>query len=265
MIDFSIKFLQDEVIRMEPLNRVSVIVSVFWGLLCSKVLCDILSKLFDINAYKELIFLLIVGFCGGGYLWILCGKKKHSYFVIILLLFEISSISYLFIAPGIYNTGEFSVGYLRDAQLINNQLEEALQPFERVKNSDGSISNVNYSLVMGRESLANYLHVINASYQPALRKWGYSTNWTRLLDTGGTIFSDTMFGIKYLISSSVLSSQLYDKVFELDGTMGFRYYIYRNKYEIPLVSYISEDFEELSNEDLYGNQNKIFRAGTDFS
>lgn len=265
LIDFSIKFLQDEVIRIEPLNRVSVIVSVFWGLLCSKVLCDILSKLFDINAYKELIFLLIVGFCGGGYLWILCGKKKHSYFVIILLLFEISSISYLFITPGIYNTGEFSVGYLRDAQLINNQVEEALQPFERVKNSDGSISNVNYSLVMGRESLANYLHVINASYQPALRKWGYSTNWTRLLDTGGTIFSDTMFGIKYLISSSVLSSQLYDKVFELDGTMGFRYYIYRNKYEIPLVSYISEDFEELSNKDLYGNQNKIFRAVTDFS
>lgn len=160
-----------------------------------------------------------------------------------------------------YNTNEYLIEYLKDSQTIKDSLIDKTQPFERVKNSDGKIANVNCSLIMGEESLANYMHVIDASFQTVLRKWGYSTQWTRLLDTGGTIFTDALLGINYVINESELSSGLYHKISACDGDSGIHYNIYETKYNIPFITYLEEDVKTLSN-DIFENQNVLFRATT---
>ncbi len=232
------------------------------GLLCSKGVYSLLIKLPDIEAYKELICLCIICFAIVGYVFVLLSKMRRMGVFSFILLFELSIMSYLFLAPDMYKTSEYSVGILEDAQGINLKLNEESVPFERIKNYDGNISNVNYSLVMGKESLANFIHVIDAAFQPAIRKWGYSTHYTRLLDTGGTIFSDTLLGIKYVIGGTELSNLLFENISEYDGTRDIHYYLYKNKYDIPLISYIADNLEELSDNDLFRNQNIIFRAVT---
>lgn len=264
IIDCSMLLLQDmgnETIE----GRKSWLICIFaaiLGLLCSRGVYSLLLKLPDIETYKELICLCIICFAIVGYIFVLLSKMRRMGVFPFVLLFELSIMSYLFLAPDMYKTSEYSVGILEDAQGISLKLNEESVPFERIKNYDGNISNVNYSLVMGKESLANFIHVIDAAFQPAIRKWGYSTHYTRLLDTGGTIFSDTLLGIKYVIGGTELSNLLFENISEYDGTRDIHYYLYKNKYDIPLISYIADNLEELSDNDLFGNQNIIFRAVT---
>ena len=181
--------------------------------------------------------------------------------MIFLLIFEVSFMSHLCIAPNLYNTNEYFVEYLKDSQILKNSLMNKTRPFERVKNSDGKIANVNYSLILGEESLANYIHVIGGAFQPVLREWGYSTHWTRLLDTGGTVFTDALLGVNYVINESELSNLLYNKISECEGGSGIHYNIYKTKYNIPFVTYIKDDINILSN-DIFENQNVLFKATT---
>ncbi len=267
IIDCSMQFLQD--MGNENIEgRKSWLICIFatiLGLLCSRGVYSLLIKLPDIETYKELICLCIICFAIVGYIFVLSSKMRRMGLFSFILLFEMSLMSYLFLAPDMYKTSEYSVSILEDVQGINLKLNEKPVPFERIKNYDGNIPNVNYSLVMGKESLANFIHVIDASFQPVLRKWGYSTHYTRLLDTGGTIFSDTLLGIKYVIGGTELSNLLFENISEYDGARDIHYYLYKNKYDIPLISYIAGNIEQLSNNDLFGNQNNIFRAVTGIS
>ncbi|MCI9033193.1 MAG: YfhO family protein [Lachnospiraceae bacterium] len=267
IIDCSMQFLQD--MGNENIEgRKSWLICIFatiLGLLCSRGVYSLLIKLPDIETYKELICLCIICFAIVGYIFVLSSKMRRMGLFSFILLFEMSLMSYLFLAPDMYKTSEYSVSILEDVQGINLKLNEKPVPFERIKNYDGNIPNVNYSLVMGKESLANFIHVIDASFQPVLRKWGYSTHYTRLLDTGGTIFSDTLLGIKYVIGGRELSNLLFENISEYDGARDIHYYLYKNKYDIPLISYIAGNIEQLSNNDLFGNQNNIFRAVTGIS
>ncbi len=263
VIDYSMQLVQDMGLNNSGKNeRVRAFAISVMGLLCAKIIFSLILKLPEINNYKQTIYLLIVCVCGIGYLGILCSQKKKINSFLFFITLEISLMSYLFIAPGIYDSGgEHVIDSLQDSQSINEKLPEHLEVFKRVKNVDGNIPIVNYSLVMGKESLANMIHTIDASFQPALRKLGYSIHYTRLLDTGGTIFSDTLFGIKYMISGSELSEELFNKIGECDGVSGVHYYIYENKYSVPFVTCIESCANELT-DNYFENQNILFEATT---
>lgn len=263
IIDFSMQLVQDMGLNGSGNNKriLSFAMSV-GGLICAKVIFGFILKLPEINRYKQIIYLAIVCVCGMGYLGILCSKKKKIDTILFFIILEISLMSYLFIAPGIYDSGgEHVVDSLQDSQIINEKLPEHLDAFIRVKNADGNIPIVNYSLVIGKESLANMIHIIDASFQPALRKLGYSTHYTRLLDTGGTIFSDTLFGIKYMISGSGMSEELFNKIGECEGVSGVHYYIYENKYSVPFATCIEGYSRELT-DNYFENQNILFETTT---
>lgn len=264
IIDFAIELMQDRNYDSTANSKIKIwdcLCLVLVTILCTKVIYCMCLRLPDINRYREMIYMVMFFSCGIGH-FILIYKRKQVSMKIVLIICELSLTAYLFVPFYSHNTDEYSLEYVRDSQSISNAIGNLQKPFERIKNNDGKISNANYALIMGKESIANYLHVIDGAFQPVLRQWGYSTHWTRLLDTGGTIFTDTLLGIQYVINGSELPEVLYDKISECDSNLGIHYYIYRNKYHIPLVTYL-ENTPEIFTDNIFENQNILFRAVTD--
>jgi uncharacterized membrane protein YfhO len=88
--------------------------------------------------------------------------------------------------------------------------------------------NANYPLVMGAQAVSSYLHLIVSDQQEAFDFLGYSTNYTRILDTGGTLFSDMILNVDTFMTSKPYSQD----VFELLGQQG-EFYLYQNRYTLP--------------------------------
>ncbi len=102
--------------------------------------------------------------------------------------------------------------------------------YYRVKDIDQIYTTytANTPLVINKKSLAHYTSVTNNNHMLVMKKLGYGSNWTRTYDGGGTIFSDSLFNIKYVISDRELTSSIYNYVNEIDGIK-----IYENKFYIP--------------------------------
>ena len=91
-----------------------------------------------------------------------------------------------------------------------------------------------------------------------MKKLGYSSVWMRTSDVGGTIFSDSLFNIKYVIVDSELSSKYYSY---LDSIGSFN--IYKNNYFINngLLLTKGTDTEVIINsKSVFEAQNNLYNA-----
>ena len=195
----------------------------------------------------------------GVYLCVL--KSKVKGIALIFLCVEMTCTSIISFAPNKDNVSVFSAEYLEAANNVAKSLDTELEDFERIKNMDYKVDHIEYSLVLGEEAISNYWHVLSPSLQPAFSALGYSINWTQLLDTGGTIFTDTLFQMKYSLSQRELSDELYDYCQDVDydeeETMG----LYKNKFELPFA--INTDISELTfSGEKFATQNSLFAAVT---
>lgn len=131
----------------------------------------------------------------------------------------------------------------------------------RVKNADTSL-NTNYPFILGTPALSNWTHNIPHYMQLTASSLGYSTQFTRLLDAGGTAFTDSLFGVKKLIvrKNANVSSQ-YQK---LDITDNFA--LYENNYALETGLLGDEtllnDITKSHNSTRFDTQNKLYSALT---
>lgn len=213
-------------------------------------------------AYSEL---------GDGFLCVLIGlvflsiywyvlKSNNKGLVFVLLCIEIMCTSVMCLAPNKDNITVFSAEYLEAANRVAVSMEEEPEDFERIKNTDYEVDHIGYSLVLGEEAISNYWHVISPSLQSAFSALGYSVNWTQLLDTGGTIFTDTLFNIKYYLGDE-LPETLYDYCGNVDTGEDSEIEMYKNKFSLPFG--ITTDISDLSpREEKFATQNDLFVAVT---
>lgn len=187
-------------------------------------------------------------------------KSRAKGVILVLLCVEITCASVISFAPNKDNVSVFSADYLEAANDVAMGMETEIKDFERIKNTDYKVDHIEYSLVLGKEAISNYWHVINPSVQPKFAALGYSINWTQLLDTGGTVFSDTLFNIKYFLSQDDLTEELYDFCEVIDES-GDVIQLYKNKFELPFV--INTDTSSLSpKSEKFETQNTLFAAVT---
>ena len=138
--------------------------------------------------------------------------------------------------------------------------------FSRIKNPDTSL-NANYGLVLRRPVLSNWTHILSPLLQRDASKLGYSVQYTRLLDSGGTVFSDTLIGISEVISALPLDESLYElenstEVTDKSTGKATIYYLYKCKYTLPfgvITENIDYDFEDGTTVEIY---NSIYRSLT---
>lgn len=251
------------------------------GILVSVILFGAFALLYQRHPGMPLrsvfhIVALLMAVCFVFYSGILFWKKGAYYSLcLIFLCFELLSYGFL-----MYGEPDFVTGYGEEPEQegeyirICRQLRKAFDMEEgvlvRIKNPDESL-NSNYGFVLERSALTNWTHMISPSLQKSAGEWGYTTEYTRILDAGGTAFTDALIGIKDVVSAVPLDPELYEPVDtaeividHLTGeTMNYTYYKCRYTLPFGVPVYASAMFDsELENRDVVNLQNQMYRSLT---
>lgn len=169
-----------------------------------------------------------------------------------VIVFEVLCYGFL-----LFGKPDFITGYSEEPEQngeyinISEQLREKYglerEFLYRVKNPDESL-NANYGLVLMQPALSNWTHMIAPGEQEGAAAWGYSIQFTRLLDSGGTVFSDALLGIRKVISAAAVDEDLYERVPDKDTvTVDMlngdqkAYTMYQPRYSLPFGVVIDAD------------------------
>ncbi len=177
-----------------------------------------------------------------------------------VLAFEVLCFGFL-----LFGKPDFITGYTEEPEqngdfiYICEQLKNEfyLEPefLARVKNPDESL-NANYGFVLSRAALSNWTHMIAPGEQDGAYLWGYSVQFMRLLDAGGTVFTDALLGVRNVISCVPMDERLYELIDETEvrtrrgSDEKATYYLYRPVYTLPFglrLKNIDEKFQEDTN------------------
>lgn len=200
------------------------------------------------------IMLLTMGImtvlCIADLILIMAAGGRYSRAVIFLWAAELAVFGIIMIGKPLYESGyandpEQEGEYIRIADQLAEGFGDDLATGEdaalsRIKNPDTSL-NANYGVVLRRETLSGWTNLATADQIKGAIDNGYSSQFTRILDAGGNIFSDTMLHITDIISFEELDERLYEKVSETDAVIDhmtgrtMRYYLYRNRFTMPFA------------------------------
>lgn len=213
----------------------------------------------DLSYYHAygLIALLLVFF----YIVTLLSSNRKVIFALtgMMILCQAFFGYYGFIAPQKVYSLECTNDIILKTEQLKNSMKIEANPLSRIKNSDTSL-NANYPFVLERGAVSNWTFGIDASLQNMLRQLGYSTNYTRLLDSGGTVFTDALLGIRNVFTKEELDENLCTRL----GECKEGYYYFCN-YQLPFGCILKNDIdlkmEEASSK--YDIQNVFFESLTD--
>lgn len=146
-----------------------------------------------------------------------------------------------------------------DIGIYNQIWESGYRPdvLSRVKASSGVWSS-NYTMVMGGNSISNYMAAEGAEQIESFLRLGYAEIGIRMSDYGGTLFSDALFGMRELVSD--------EEVFSYDTLCGPAYIqekdygIHDCKYVYPIGILVDGHPDITYGEDVFENQNAIANA-----
>ncbi|MEE0264354.1 MAG: YfhO family protein [Acutalibacteraceae bacterium] len=174
--------------------------------------------------YIKVIILTIIGL-----LFILAIKnsKLKSFFVVVAVVIPLSINTYSFIGADKYVYAEQNSQFLADAEMLNDTLPKEENPLNRIKTAGNSL-NTNYPLVLQRGSISSWNGYATEDALKALKSMGYSGAFTRMLDTGGTLLTDAVMGIKNTLTTHELPREAYTLELYHNG-----YNYYKNKYTLP--------------------------------
>lgn len=216
------------------------------GMITSEMILPILG----IFAILFLIYLLVLSF----------GPKRVSCGLIgVCLLGEIGFYFNRSVTSGSSRAYEYSLDYIAECNAIHDTLPLERDGLTRIKNADGTL-NSNYPLIIDYPSMSNFTHTIPATIKSAMTKLGYSAVYTRVLDTGGTLFTDALLGYRYAMSLEPLDEENYDLI----GKSG-SYLIYESRYACPFGAVCSADIasEHFFTNSSYQTMNRLWNTVQD--
>ena len=176
------------------------------------------------KVFVILFLLFIVYFCCYFISIKLFNKKYLIYLLSLLLSIQILFNGFIYIGidsltPTI--TSEFNeLDNLADSGLASNN-------FYRVKDLY-KVYTSNMTWITGTLGMSQFTSLTNKNHMETLKRLGYSSIWMRVSDIGGTIFTDSLFNIKYLLSDKLINNNYYTLV-DTSGKIN----IYENNYYIP--------------------------------
>ncbi len=196
------------------------------------------------------------------YMLMLNGKKKefNCKAVILPVALELFIGAYALIGPPKFYTYEpYQVGdYVQYANTVSDSLEIAESATDRIVNPDISL-NANYPLILRRGALSSFTAALQDDTQSFAKKWGYSKYFWWLLDSGGTVFTNSILHVTEAVNINELDSRL----FTLEKQEG-DYNLYSTNYNLPFGFCIDDSFEKLdmNNADWITFHNRFYKAMT---
>ncbi len=154
---------------------------------------------------------------------------------------------------------ELYSGYFSDCFEVKGGLGNN-DEFQRVKNPDTSLIS-NYSYFADTASVSNWVNSLKYEQIDSFKKLGFSTTYTRTLDSGSTAFADSLLSITNSVSKAELNPSLYEKTGETKSGIG----IYKNRFTLPVGLLFDNELKQIEFEH-YGNtfdyQNAIYKSLT---
>ena len=158
--------------------------------------------------------------------------------------------------------------YIYLCEQLREKLDLGNEYLYRIKNPDESL-NANYGFVLMQPALSNWTHMIAPGEQEAAAAWGYSIQFTRLLDSGGTVFSDALIGVRKVISRVPMDERLYTEVNRAEISVDpatketVTYYLYEPVYTLPFGVVLTDISEKDTENDIVGLHNSIYNSMVD--
>ena len=106
---------------------------------------------------------------------------------------------------------------------------------DRIVNSDISL-NANYPLILRRSAMSSFTAALQSDTQSYSKKFGYSKYFLWLLDSGGTVFTNSLFHVTQAVNVNELDSQMYTAL-RSDGD----YTLYDANYKLPFAMSVNKN------------------------
>lgn len=157
-----------------------------------------------------------------------------------------------------FSNPEQTGAYVETALDLKTALSLEESRLYRIKNPDTSL-NANYGIIMRKATVCGWAQTLSRPVQKGAEDFGYSTHFMRILDSGGTVFTDALLGVR----NSVVLASLKEKdcLYSLTGEYG-DYELYSLKYPFPYINLIPAELIREDNEgsDIVEIHNELYRA-----
>lgn len=200
------------------------------------------------------------------YVFIFISRRKgHIKVVVAIMVFSQIMVSwYGFLAPTDMHMPECSDQIVIGSEEIKGESGLQADYMNRIKDNSVSLS-ANYPVILQRAAMSNWTWGTEEAFVREMWRQGYSQNYTRVLDAGGTLFSDMLLNIKDIISEETVNNELYTTYAEtqnyLLSKLNYGYPFGMFVKNVPLesertgVDYQNELFTEL-----FDSDNELFVA-----
>ena len=166
--------------------------------------------------------------------------------IIAIVAIEVFIGAYSLIGPPkFYEYEPYQYGdYVQAANEVKDSLDIEESVTERIVNPDISL-NANYPLILRRSAMSSFTAALQSDTQSYSKKFGYSKYFLWLLDSGGTVFTNSLFHVTQAVNVNELDSQLYTAV-RSDGD----YTLYDANYKLPFAMSVNKN---ITRQDFSGN------------
>lgn len=166
--------------------------------------------------------------------------------IIAIVAIEVFIGAYSLIGPPkFYEYEPYQYGdYVQAANEVKGSLDIEESVTERIVNPDISL-NANYPLILRRSAMSSFTAALQSDTQSYSKKFGYSKYFLWLLDSGGTVFTNSLFHVTQAVNVNELDSQMYTAV-RSDGD----YTLYDANYKLPFAMSVNKN---ITRQDFSGN------------
>ncbi len=206
----------------------------------------------DLEPYESTLGYLFLTFFCLLFSLLSLNKKFFSIIYSIVIAFECVIGTYGFIGPEEELSAECSIHLLESAMNLDS-LSSDLKDFKHRYKNIGNDLITNYSFVTGLNTASDWSSGINSNLLTLRSYLGYSISYTRLLDDGGTVFTDELFGVTNIISKDTENASLYIPV-----SYAGDYKVYKAKYTLPFSVNVDSIPDCTFTSDAFYNQNQLF-------
>ena len=184
-------------------------------------------------------------------------KKGANIALLIFAVLHSTALCIDFIVP--LGTDNIVTSEYFDSLAMKKAFELPQDNLSRVKVTYPDIY-ANYPLVMGTAGISTKTNEASKEYVNQMAAMGYTTYCERVSDTGGTVFSDALMNVKYVISQNELEPAFYEKAGESGS-----YKLYKCKFTLPFGMILPQKFLNTSfAKKGLDNQNLIYGAMWNF-
>ena len=183
-------------------------------------------------------------------------RKVQQVITILVVIAEVFIYSYAYIGvyPDKIANRELSDKPVFQSYTIKEEFEIEKDLY-RLKDLTG-LTTENDSLIYDVPGIATFLHIISDDQVLNFERLGYSHHGSKIHNHGGTIFSDAVYGIKYILTPKVMPGELYDYL----DTINYQTQLYQYKNTLPIgITYDNEVIDIPDNLDVFEAQNYLYR------